>query len=66
MADGGASIIELKDYGQWRSSSAAERYVANSMKRKWKAAKIISGGDEDIGDDDSQRFFLVIVSFDNF
>lgn len=43
LADSGASLLELKQYGQWKSDCVAQRYVAESDVIIKKAARYIAG-----------------------
>ena len=43
FADTGASLLQLKRYGQWKSDRVAESYVENSVPMKMDAANRISG-----------------------
>jgi hypothetical protein len=42
LADEGTSLVGLKNFGRWKSSSSAEGYVAASKKQKTKMARRIS------------------------
>ena len=43
LADSGASIVQLKRFGRWKSSSVAEEYVDESSKSKIEVADMIGG-----------------------
>lgn len=43
LADRGASVMQLKRLGRWKSSTVAESYMDNSKKEKTESSLIING-----------------------
>ena len=52
-ADSGASILKLKKFGGWKSSTVAEEYYSNSRNNKIEAARIISRSINEIENKDN-------------
>lgn len=44
MAEGGVNFLDLKNYGNWASDSAAQGYVDQSMAKKIETAQKLSYG----------------------
>lgn len=44
LADAGADLITIKQYGGWKSSNVAEGYIENSTTRKRKVGNLITSG----------------------
>lgn len=51
LADLGATILDLKRHGSWKSDSVAEGYVAQSLDAKQKIASKISGNEPNKNDE---------------
>eukprot|EP01083_Nonionella_stella_P267157 902758_1 len=75
LADGGASVIQLKRYGVWKSNKVAETYAAQSMRSKCDIADRLQirgdssdkdGESADLSDKDGADGVIELVDFTGF